>query len=53
MLKDLKDPVVGLELLAESLDWRLFEIVEWRNGSNEPRSDMIDWSLESGQIRSL
>ena len=36
------DPSAGLELLAESMDWRLFEIIEWDNGGAEARGKNLD-----------
>jgi hypothetical protein len=40
--QDWFDGDAGLKLLAESMDWRLFEIVEWDNGGSEPRGKNLD-----------
>lgn len=36
LVEETDDPIAGRQLLAESMDWRLFEIIEWNNGSWEP-----------------
>lgn len=53
LVEDLDDPAAGRKLLAESLDWRLFEIIEWNNGSWEPTDEMVDKAIEVGMTRSL
>lgn len=53
LVEETDDPAAGRQLLAESMGWRLFEIIEWNNGSWEPTDEMVDRAIEAGIVKSL